>query len=116
MAESKYKIGDTVTIKNLVGVTGSDYRFGINSNMRELSGCSFKIVNIDKAKPITADRIPDDGYRYTLNGEASLWSWASSMFVDSPRDSITYSVVETKESSIDVFINKKKCPVLDFTL
>lgn len=117
MGESKYKIGDTVTIKDLCEVPRPIYRVGLNSDMLQMSGSSFKIIDIEEDNsPTSAKRVPDDGYRYKLDGEARLWSWASSMFVDPSEDLITHSVIETKDSSIDAFVKKEECPILDFSL
>ena len=115
MAKSIFKVGDMVTIKDLTKGTGSEYRFGINSDMIEMSGQSFEIASIEEADPRTGDGcIPDDGYRYKL--ENALWSWASSMLQKASEASIIHSVIKTKDSSIDAFIKKNGCPVLDFTL
>lgn len=106
MEDSKYQVGDIITIKQLSPEDDSigRYRFGLNADMIALSGKSFKIESIcpGHSSPGT---VPDDGYRYDLEG--SRWSWASSMFEDTTKGEST---------NIDAFISKKKCPVLDFTL
>lgn len=108
MGDSKYQIGDIVTIKRLSeedDTTGL-YRFGLNSKMIASSGKSFKIENIE-ITTASPGKIPDDGYRYTLEADGCRWAWASSMFEDNAKG---------ESANIDAFINKKKCPVLDFTL
>ena len=109
--ESKYKVGDKVTIKNLHGAGGSDYRFGLNSDMCDMSGKTYTIREV-KVASTHAGKIPDDGYRYELE-EISRWAWASSMFEDS---SEALSLEASIDNSLDAFIAKKKCPKLDFTL
>lgn len=106
MEDSKYQIGDIVTIKRLCSEEDDAgmYRFGLNSEMIESSGKSFKVEDIQNTAN-SPGKLPDDGYRYKLEG--SRWSWASSMFEDTTKGEST---------NIDAFINKKKCPVLDFTL
>lgn len=116
MAEQKYTIGDIVTIKKLTRDDG-EYRFGLNSEMMEASGRAFTIKSIELTTA-SPGKIPDDGYRYKLEG--SPWSWASSMFEDPPEKTskalITQCVSAAKDSSIDAFIKKNECPILDFTL
>lgn len=111
MEDSKYQIGDTVTIKRLSSEDDNAgmYRFGLNDEMIASSGKSFKIEDIQRTAN-SPGKLPDDGYRYKLEG--SRWSWASSMFEDTTKSSI----FESGPTAIDAFINKKKCPVLDFTL
>lgn len=113
MGELKYRVGDTITIKQLSmrDYCSGDYRFGLNSEMIALAGKSYTIKSVE---PTTADpgKIPDDGYRYRLEGEE--WSWASSMFED-PHESLS-CIDEISDESIDAFIRKKKCPELDFNL
>lgn len=106
MEDSKFQVGDFITIKQLSLEDDKDnmYRFGLNSEMVALSGKSFKIVDI-RTNASSPGKLPDDGYRYKLEG--SRWSWASSMFE---------GTIESESTSIDAFVNKKKCPVLDFTL
>lgn len=116
MAEPIFKVGDIVTIKKLTRDDG-ECRFGINDDMISMSGKSFTIRGIEPATASTGT-IPDDGYRYKLEG--SGWSWASSMFEDPPEKTsealATQCVIETKDSSIDAFIKKNERPILDFTL
>lgn len=113
MAEQKYTIGDIVTIKKLTRDDKGLYRFGLNDDMISLSGESLEVIGVEEATA-SSGKIPDDGWKYRLRG--SPWSWASSMFEDTSEASIVHGVIETKDSSIDAFINEKKCPVLDFTL
>ena len=116
MAEPQYKIGDIVTIKKLTRDDG-EHRFGLNSEMMEASGRSFTIKSIELTTA-SPGKIPDDGYRYKLEG--SPWSWASSMFEDPLEKTsealATQCISTTKDNSIDVFIKKNECPILDFTL
>ena len=116
MAEEKkpkYKVGDTVTIKQLSmkDYRSGDYRFGLNSEMIDLAGESYTIKSIEPSGD-DACRIPDDGYRYKLEGIG--WSWASSMFED--QDESLSCIDKISDGSIDAFIRKKKCPELDFNL
>lgn len=106
MEDSKYQIGDTVTIRRLSSEDDNAgmYRFGLNDEMIASSGKSFRIESI-QGTANSPGKLPDDGYRYKLEG--SRWSWASSMFEDTTKDG---------SINIDAFTNKKKCPVLDFTL
>ena len=109
--EPKYKVGDKVTIKNLRGAS-SGYRFGLNDKMRDMSGKTYTIRLVTESHS-SADDIPDDGYHYKLE-EPGGWSWASSMFDDST--TCVPICASSKDSSIDAFIKKKKCPTLDFNL
>ncbi len=114
MAKSKYKVGDTVTIKQLLKehCSNGSYRFGLNSDMVALSGESYTIASVEHSDDAPG-KIPDDGYRYRLDG--APWSWASSMFEDSSEPSFTQCIIE-RDCSIDAFIKKNECPVLDFSL
>lgn len=104
--EPKYKIGDIVTIKKKREGKSGDYRYCFTDTMlRDYGGESYKIKSIFSADAHTEAQIPDDGYRYYLEG--ACFSWASSMFEDTTKGEST---------NIDAFISKKKCPVLDFTL
>lgn len=115
MEGSKYQIGDTVTIKRLsseddkIGM----YRFGLSGEMIALSGKSFKIEDICSSSYSRAGKVPDDGYRYELEGEAHRWSWASSMFEES---SEALSLDLSTDNSLDAFIKRNKRPELDFNL
>lgn len=106
MEDSKFQVGDFVTIKqlSLEDDEAGMYRFGLNAAMVALSGKSFKIEDI-RTNANSPGKLPDDGYRYSLEG--NRWAWASSMFEGTTKDEST---------NIDAFISKKKCPVLDFTL
>lgn len=110
---AKYKVGDVVTIKQLSmrDYRSGDYRFGLNSEMTDLAGESYTIKSVELAGA-DPGKIPDDGYRYRLNG--TDWYWASSMFED-PNESLS-CIDEISDESIDAFIRKKKCPELDFNL
>lgn len=119
--EAKYQVGDIVTIKQLItedDISGK-YRFGLNSEMIESSGESFKIKNIDIAAA-SPGKLPDDGYRYRLEG--SRWSWASSMFKDKDDeqtlivDALSSSHSSKSDNDISAFIRTKKRPELDFNL
>lgn len=117
MEDSKFQVGDFITIKQLSledDKTGR-YRFGLNGEMIALSGKSFKIEGVHPAVS-RPGKVPDDGYRYDLEGEARRWSWASSMFEGTIKDESTKDESTKDESNIDAFVNKRKCPVLDFTL
>lgn len=105
----KYKVGDVVTIKQLS--ISSSYRFGLNSEMTALAGRSYTIKSVELATSYPG-KIPDDGYKYRLDGES--WSWASSMF-EEPNESLS-CIDEISDGSIDAFIRRKKCPELDFNL
>jgi hypothetical protein len=107
--ESKYKVGDTVKIKQL-SVDG-DYRHGINSEMIEQAGKTFKIISVSLSDS-PACKIPDDGFTYRLDGIS--WAWASSMFEDSSEALLLEE--PSIDNSLDAFIAKKTCPKLDFTL
>lgn len=112
MKVPKYQIGDVVTIKRLTSEDDKAglYRFGLNSDMIKQSGKSFRIRDIQTTISSPGE-IPDDGYRYKLEGDPGNWSWSSAMFED-PDDSTSSSNTE----NISAFIRKKKCPELDFSL
>lgn len=115
MKDSKYKVGDTITIKDLSKESSGSYRFGLNPDMRNMSGQSFKIKSCSFVSDSPGlGELPDDGYRYKLEGDSGNWSWASSMFKD-PKPSFAQHVIEG-DCSIDAFIKKNECPILDFTL
>lgn len=111
MGDSKYKVGDTVTIKDLGEEDG--YHFGTNSEMRALRGKSFKIQRIEWAG-LGLGAIPDDGYKYTLEG--NRWNWASSMFEDSSTSLPSCISRSPNDTNIEAFVKRKKCPKLDFHL
>lgn len=104
----KYIVGDIVTIKKL---EEGGYRFGTNSEMREAHGKSFRIKGFEVAVA-SPGIIPDDGYKYILEGIP--WSWASSMFEDSQSKVPTCVTDCPSDKSIDAFIKRNKCPELDF--
>lgn len=106
--ESKYKVGNTVKIKQFL-VSG-DYRNGVNNDMRKQVGKTFKIESVYPASN-SACEIPDDGFNYKLEGIG--WVWTSAMFED-PSEVI--SLEDSIDNSLDAFITKKTCPELDFTL
>ena len=108
MEDSKFQVGDIITIKrlSLEDDKAGMYRFGLNNSMVALSGKSCTIKNIESTTS-TPGKLPDDGYRYRLEEDPGKWAWSSSMFEDT---------TEGKSINIDAFVNKKKCPVLDFTL
>lgn len=109
--EHKYKIGDIVTVKKRREGDYDNYRFSFPDRMVEIyGGKSLRIVNIEVSTH-SPRSIPDDGYKYTLEGNP--WSWASSMFEDS---SELLSLETSIDNNLDAFIAKKKCPKLDFTL
>lgn len=110
--EPKYKIGDIVTVKKKRESSDLDYRFCFTDTMlREYGGQSFKIKSISSGEEGVKRLIPDDGYKYCLEG--ADFSWASSMFEDS---SEALSLETSIDNDLDAFIAKKKCPELDFTL
>lgn len=119
MEGSKYQIGDVVTIKKLTEEDDllGKYRFGLNLDMLAVSGKSFKIEDITTTCS-SPGKIPDDGYRYKLEGIG--WSWASSMFEDDDDADDLAPYVHVCKSSVDsnigAFIQRKKCPELDFNL
>ena len=108
MGDSKFQVGDIITIKQLrlADDEAGMYRFGLNDAMIALSGESCTIKNIEKTTS-SPGKLPDDGYRYRLEEDPGEWSWASSMFE---------GTIEGKSINIDAFVRKKRCPVLDFTL
>ena len=112
MEDSKFQVGDIITIKQLrlEDDKAGLYRFGLNSNMVALSGksCSIKSIESNTSSP---GKLPDDGYRYRLEEDPGKWAWASSMFESTIEDESTKD-----ESNIDAFVHKKRYPVLDFTL
>lgn len=122
--EAKYQVGDIVTIKRLS--SGDDtrgrYRFGLNHEIIALSGKSFKIESIHPSSYSSPGTVPDDGYRYDLEGEANRWSWASSMFEDEDDeqtlivDALSSSHSSRSDNDISAFIRTKKRPKLDFNL
>lgn len=117
---SKYKVGDIVTIKERVG-NSSDYRFSFTNTMAEKEGQKFRITRVTES-PIGDRIVPDDGYKYELEG--NCFSWASSMFEESSDMALQLGIIEALSSyptskgseSIDAFIKRKKCPKLDFSL
>jgi hypothetical protein len=117
---SKHKVGDIVTIKERVG-NSSDYRFSFVDSMAAKKGQRLKIAKVTES-PLCDGKIPDDGYKYELEG--SSFNWASSMFEESSDMALQLSIIEALSSyptskgseSIDVFIRRKKCPKLDFSL
>ena len=115
---AKYKVGNIVTVKKTRKENPSAYRFTFPDHMvEEYGGESFRIVAIEMVDSVRAGKkkIPDDGYKYTLEGNP--WSWASSMFEDqSELIPFKHSQVCTEDSNIAAFIKRKKCPELDFSL
>lgn len=78
-----YKVGDTVLIKSVYdpGCTNRSYKFSFAAEM--LNKCGGKVYEIIYVRKSTITKdfdIPDDGYMYCLNGNASRFYWASSMF------------------------------------
>lgn len=114
--EPKYKVGDIVTVKKTRKENRSAYRFTFPDHMvEEYGGKSFRIVAIEMDNSARAGKIPDDGYKYTLEGNP--WNWASSMFEDqSELMPFSHSQVCTEDSNIAAFVKRKKCPELDFSL
>ena len=117
MGDSKFQVGDFITIKQLrlEDDKANMYRFGLNSVMVALSGKSCKIKSVNKTGSAPG-KLPDDGYLYRLEEDPGNWAWASSMFEGTIKDESTKGESTKDESNIDAFVNKKKCPVLDFTL
>lgn len=112
MMKPKYKIGDTVTIKEVRERNSGDYRFSFPDRMvEEYGGKSLRIVRVEAKDYASPKDVPDDGYKYKLEG--NNWSWASSMFEDSSED---LSLETSIDNNLDAFIAKKRCPRLDFTL
>lgn len=81
--ESLYKIGNNVLIKEKYdpGCKGLDYSCYFAENM--LTEYGGRVCTISKAKyrhKMQDDRLPDDGYLYSIEEDGGRWSWASSMF------------------------------------
>lgn len=119
--ESKYKVGDTVTIKKREGHE-ADYNFSFVDGMAKLAGQRFKVIKVSEVATKLKRKIPDDGFKYTLD-DPSQFNWASSMFEDSVVHPIkgsttntSLSVLEDKSGDISPFIKRKSYPKLDFSL
>lgn len=109
--ESLYKVGDTVRIKQL-SIKSENYRHGVNYEMVDQSGKTFKIVSVEPSMA-SEGIIPDDGFKYKLEG--SIWAWASSMFEESPVKKSTKSK-KSKESKVKISFHKKKKLKFNFSL
>lgn len=116
---SKYKVGDVVTIKERVG-NSSDYKFSFVDSMAAKKGQRLRITKVTES-PLCDGKIPDDGYKYELEG--NIFNWASSMFEESSDMALDLAIealsshsTSKSNESIDVFIRRKKCPKLDFSL
>lgn len=116
---SKYKVGDIVTIKERVG-NSSDYKFSFVDSMAAKKGQRLRVTKVTESS-LCDRKIPDDGYRYELEG--NCFTWASSMFEESSDmaldlaiEALTPYPTSKGSESIDVFIRRKKCPKLDFSL
>lgn len=119
MAESKYKVGDIVTVKKRVGHS-SDYKFSFTDSMASMEGRQLRIIRVTES-PFGGSKIPDDGYKYEMEG--NCFSWASSMFEESSYMALDLAIealstypTSKRSESIDAFIKRKKCPKLDFSL
>lgn len=108
--ESLYKVGDTVTIKQISPEDWVDYRFGFNDEMAECLGKTFEIESVYQSGTPSRE-IPDDGYYYKLKG--LRWAWASSMFEDRSKKSVKS---KTKKSKIKISFYKKKKIKFNFSL
>jgi hypothetical protein len=79
-----HKVGDIVLIKNKYdpGCDGSDYAYYFSEDM--LTEYGGVVCTISKAEHHynfeNVDKIPDDGYLYSLKEDNDGWLWASSMF------------------------------------
>lgn len=106
-----YKVGDTVKIKQL-SAKSEAYRHGINDEMIDQSGKTFKIVSVE---PSMAPKglLPDDGFKYKL--EDSIWAWASSMFEESPVKKSS-KTKKSKEPKVKISFHKKKKLKFNFSL
>lgn len=109
--ESKYKVGDIVTVKKNREGRSSDYLFSFTDEMvKKHGGKSYRIKEVTHWEDTPSGRVMlSDGYLYKLEG--ADFNWSSSMFED-PNDSTSSSNTD----SISAFIRKKKCPELDFSL
>lgn len=118
--EPKYKVGDIVTIKKREGQS-IDYNFTFVDGMAKLAGQQFKVIRISMGL-MSGRKIPDDGFRYSLDCPGN-YIWASSMFEDSADRLTKNSIVSTslstsddKSGDISPFIKRKGYPELDFSL
>lgn len=110
--EPKYKVGDIVTIKKREG-NSTDYNFSFVDGMAKLAGQQFKVIQISMGL-MPGRKIPDDGFRYSLD-DPGHYTWASSMFEDSTI-SVSLSTSDDKSGDISPFIKRKSYPELDFSL
>lgn len=116
--EPKYKVGDIITVKNKRDGDSYDYMFGFTDIMLDAyGGQSFRINKVTKIHHCSPRKIPDDGYCYYLDGPG--FSWASSMFEESPIGLDVFPVRDIKESlndTISPFIRRRKRLELDFSI
>ena len=79
-----YKVGDNVRIRHyLPGTCSADYTFGFTTEMEKLAGKEFTIRKVYEEYTKHVSSVKDDGCKYCLSGEATGFSWASSMFEES---------------------------------
>lgn len=79
-----YKVGDKVRIRHyLPGTSSGDYAFGFTKEMENLAGKEFTITKVYEGYSRGGNLVKDDKCKYCLNGEATGFSWASSMFEES---------------------------------
>lgn len=102
------KVGDKVQIK-IKEKCESDYRCGFIPEMSVLSGCIFTITHVWRGTRVTRPCIPDDGYNYKLDGEASSFIWTSGMFTPVGESCIASSQSEeTKPKFIDFTRHRRR--------
>lgn len=77
--EPFFKIGDYVKVLPRTKESGA-YRCGFANDMTELQGQVFQVTDVhEHGHPRQQFIVPDDGYVYTLDGEADDCSWSSGM-------------------------------------
>ena len=82
--ESKYKIGDIVTIKSKYdeGRTADDYTCYFNKKMlNEYGGKKMKIKSVHKRDDdLAKGKLHTENYCYMLYNDDWQWSWTDAMF------------------------------------
>ena len=82
--ESKYKVGDIVTIKSKYDkdCTGDDYTCFFNEKMiHQYGGKKMKIKSVHKRYDfMPKGKLHTEDYYYTLYNDDYQWSWSDAMF------------------------------------